>query len=113
MPPNTTVPIARWLAAPGPDAINSGTTPTMKAIEVITMGRKRRRVASTAASVADIPFMWRSRATHDENCVLLASDHQYESDLRYRSDSAARHQRDQNSYDGHSTTIITAGMSAL
>ena len=40
---------------PAPVAVMSGTTPRMKAIEVIRMGRKRRRVASTAASTVDIP----------------------------------------------------------
>ena len=41
MPPNTAVPRARCPAAPAPSAISSGTTPRMKANEVITIGRKR------------------------------------------------------------------------
>ncbi len=46
MPPNTTVPIDCWLAAPAPSAVTSGSTPRMKAKEVMRMGRNRRRVAS-------------------------------------------------------------------
>ncbi len=42
MPPITPVPMARWLAELAPVAIASGKVPKMKAIEVITMGRKRR-----------------------------------------------------------------------
>jgi hypothetical protein len=42
MPPITPVPIARWLAEPAPVAITSGSTPQMKASEVIRIGRKRR-----------------------------------------------------------------------
>ncbi len=45
MPPITPVPMARWLAEPAPLARNSGSTPRMKASEVITMGRKRRCAA--------------------------------------------------------------------
>ena len=44
MPPKTTVPRARWLADPAPKATSRGTTPRMKANEVITMGRNRLRV---------------------------------------------------------------------
>jgi hypothetical protein len=47
MPPITPVPMARWLAEPAPVASASGNTPRMKAIEVITMGRKRMRAASS------------------------------------------------------------------
>jgi hypothetical protein len=55
IPPKTTVPSDCWLAEPAPVAVSSGTTPNMKAIEVIRIGRKRRLVASTAAARADIP----------------------------------------------------------
>ncbi|MNY66818.1 hypothetical protein D3C86_2043070 [compost metagenome] len=50
MPPITPVPMACWLAEPAPLAMARGTTPRMNAIEVITIGRKRRRAASMAAS---------------------------------------------------------------
>ena len=75
IPPNTTVPMACWLAAPAPVATISGTTPRMKANEVITMGRNRRRVASTAASVMDMPSRsCRSRANSTiRMAFLLAS----------------------------------------
>ena len=42
MPPNTAVPTARWVAAPAPVAITSGTRPRMKANDVIITARKRR-----------------------------------------------------------------------
>ena len=55
MPPMTAVPMALRLAAPAPDAIARGTTPRMKAKEVMRMGRKRRRDDSTAASRRGMP----------------------------------------------------------
>ena len=59
IPPNTTVPSACWLAAPATVATTSGTTPRIKACEFITIGRKRRRVASIAAKLraARIPTL--------------------------------------------------------
>src|SRR5690606_771981 len=50
IPPNTPKPTAFWLAAPAPVAIASGTTPRMKAKDVMRIGRKRSRAASTVAS---------------------------------------------------------------
>jgi len=55
MPPSTPVPIERRAAAPAPEAIARGSTPSTKASEVITIGRNRWRAAVTAASNADIP----------------------------------------------------------
>ena len=55
MPPSTPVPIDRRLAAPAPVAITSGSTPRMKAIEVIMMGRKRSLAASIADSTSERP----------------------------------------------------------
>ena len=46
IPPITPVPMARWLAEPAPVDTTSGSTPRMKAIEVIRIGRKRRCTAS-------------------------------------------------------------------
>ena len=43
------------LTAPAPVARTSGTTPRMKAKDVIVMGRRRSRDASTAASARDLP----------------------------------------------------------
>ena len=48
MPVNTVMPIDLRALAPAPVAITSGTTPRMKANEVIRIGRKRARAASTA-----------------------------------------------------------------
>ena len=45
MPPTTPVPIERRAPAPAPVASISGSTPSTKASEVITIGRKRSRAA--------------------------------------------------------------------
>ncbi len=50
MPLKTAVPSERRISAPAPVAITSGTTPRMKAKEVIRIGRSRSREASTVAS---------------------------------------------------------------
>ena len=50
MPLNTAVPSARRISAPAPVAMTSGTTPRMKANEVIRIGRSRSRTASSVAS---------------------------------------------------------------
>ena len=50
MPPNTAVPSDRRDAAPAPVATNNGTTPRMKAKDVIKMGRSRSLAACNAAS---------------------------------------------------------------
>ena len=57
MPQNTAVPSAWRISAPGPVAITSGTTPRMKAKDVIRIGRSRRRQASTAASNGLVPVV--------------------------------------------------------
>jgi hypothetical protein len=72
MPPITPVPMARWLAEPAPLASASGNTPRMKAIEVITMGRKRRCAASSAASMALLPCACRSLANSMIRIAFLA-----------------------------------------
>ena len=50
MPPITPVPIEWRLAEPAPVQIASGSTPRMKASDVMMIGRKRSRAASMAAS---------------------------------------------------------------
>jgi hypothetical protein len=55
MPPMTPVPIECRLAEPAPVLMASGSTPRMNASDVITIGRKRSRTASMAASCADRP----------------------------------------------------------
>ena len=60
------------LAELAPVAIASGTTPRMKASEVMTMGRKRSRAASTAASKIESPPACRSGATSTMRMAFLA-----------------------------------------
>ena len=50
MPLKTAVPSVRRISAPAPSASTSGTTPRMKANEVIMIGRSRSRQASSVAS---------------------------------------------------------------
>ena len=55
MPENTVMPIDLRALAPAPVAITSGTTPRMKANDVIRIGRKRARAASIADSSTGLP----------------------------------------------------------
>ena len=41
--------MARRISEPAPVEVTSGTVPAMKAMEVIKIGRKRKRAASMAA----------------------------------------------------------------
>ena len=54
-PLNTAVPSDRRISAPAPVAMTRGTTPSMKAREVMVMGRSRNRDASMAASPRGMP----------------------------------------------------------
>src|SRR5215213_9672685 len=73
MPVNTVMPIDLRALAPAPVAITSGTTERMKAIEVIRIGRKRARAASTADWAIGWPsLMCRSRATSTIRIAFLA-----------------------------------------
>jgi len=56
MPPITPVPTERRAPAPAPLENASGTTPRMKASEVMMIGRKRSRAASSAPADALIPW---------------------------------------------------------
>lgn len=49
IPKKTPVPMALRLAAPGPEAITIGSMPSIKANDVMRIGRKRRRAACSAA----------------------------------------------------------------
>ena len=63
MPLNTVMPIDLRALAPAPVATTSGATPRMKANDVIRIGRRRSRAASTAASRIALPSISRlSRA---------------------------------------------------
>ena len=73
IPPKTTVPSDCWLTEPAPPAVRSGTIPEMNAIEVIRIGRNRRRVASTAASRGDIPSASSSRANSTIRMAFFAA----------------------------------------
>src|SRR5215203_1207083 len=63
MPPNTAVPTARWVAAPAPEAMTSGTRPRMKAKDVIITARKRRPAAVVAALTMSLPCARSSKST--------------------------------------------------
>ncbi|EXI75816.1 MAG: hypothetical protein AW07_00743 [Candidatus Accumulibacter sp. SK-11] len=54
-------------------AVSSGTTPRMKASEVMTIGRKRRRVASIAASVGAMPAAVSRRANSTMRIAFFAA----------------------------------------
>ena len=62
MPPITPVPMARWLAPPAPVDVARGTTPSVKASEVMMIGRNRRCAAASADSSALRPCACRSFA---------------------------------------------------
>ena len=72
MPPKTAVPMARWLADEAPEASTSGSTPSMKASEVIRIGRNRRRAASSVASTRPRPWACRSLANSTIRIAFLA-----------------------------------------
>ncbi len=55
IPPKTPVPIDSRAAAPAPCAVINGTTPKIKAKEVIIIGLNQSLAASRAASLTDIP----------------------------------------------------------
>ena len=55
MPLKTAVPRVRRISAPAPSAMTKGTTPRMKAKEVIMIGRNRSRQASKVASRRSMP----------------------------------------------------------
>ncbi|MPN37557.1 hypothetical protein SDC9_185077 [bioreactor metagenome] len=72
MPKNTAMPIAWRISEPAPEDSTSGTTPMMKAIEVIRIGRRRRRLASIAAWSGGLPCSSSSRANSTIRMAFLA-----------------------------------------
>ena len=72
MPPITPVPMARWLAAPAPLAMASGSTPSVKASEVMMIGRKRRCAAASADCKALLPWACKSLANSMIRMAFLA-----------------------------------------
>ena len=73
IPAKTPVPRECRLPAPAPLAITSGDTPRMKANDVMRMGRKRSRAASTAASRSAIPRPRISLANSTIRMAFLAA----------------------------------------
>ncbi|MNT50678.1 hypothetical protein D3C72_1876080 [compost metagenome] len=73
MPAKTAIPMACRISAPAPLAKTSGTTPAMKASEVIRMGRNRNRHASTTASSALSPSASRLRANSTMRMAFFAA----------------------------------------
>ena len=83
MPPTTPVPIERRAPAPAPVDSISGSTPSTKASEVMTIGRKRRRAALSAASVGALALEEALlREFHDQDRVLRRqADQHHQADL--------------------------------
>ena len=84
MPLNTAVPSVCRISAPAPCAIISGTTPRMKANEVITIGRSRSRQASSVACAARLARLALLLGEFDDQDRVLAgqADQHDEADLR-------------------------------
>jgi hypothetical protein len=66
MPENTVMPIDLRALAPAPVASISGTRPRMKANDVIRMGRRRERAASTADSSSGLPSVMQLQPDLDD-----------------------------------------------
>ena len=73
MPENTAVPSAWRSSAPAPTAHTSGTTPKMKASDVIRIGRSRSRAASTAAAKRSRPWSSSCLANSTIRIAFLAA----------------------------------------
>jgi hypothetical protein len=84
MPANTATPMAWRISAPAPVEVTSGSTPMMKASEVIRIGRRRSRLASIAACTGVRPGeLQLAREFHDQDRVLGRESHQHhQADLR-------------------------------
>ncbi|MBA7658413.1 hypothetical protein ES703_66364 [subsurface metagenome] len=73
MPENTVMPIDLRALAPAPVASTSGSTPRMKANDVIRIGRNRARAALTADSSSGLPSRTcSSNATSTMRMAFLA-----------------------------------------
>jgi hypothetical protein len=71
IPANTATPMALRISAPAPVDSTSGSTPMMKASEVIRIGRRRRRLASMAACTGLRPANSSSRANSTIRIAFL------------------------------------------
>ena len=72
MPENTVMPIDLRALAPAPVASTSGTTPRMKANDVIRIGRNRAGAASIADSTTALPLCAQSSPTSTIRIAFLA-----------------------------------------
>ncbi|MEY9658734.1 hypothetical protein ABH980_005741 [Bradyrhizobium ottawaense] len=72
MPENTATPMARRISEPAPVESTSGSTPMMKAIDVIRIGRSLKRLASIAARIGVRPANSSSRANSTIRIAFLA-----------------------------------------
>ena len=73
MPPMTPMPIEFWAPEPALLAKASGATPRMKANDVMRMGRRRCRAASSVASTRPIPESCRAMANSTIRMAFLAA----------------------------------------
>jgi hypothetical protein len=71
MPLKTAAPSDRRISAPAPSAMTSGTTPRMKANDVIRIGRSRSRHASVVASRSGLPSWDSCRANSTMRMAFL------------------------------------------
>ena len=71
MPLKTAVPSDRRISAPAPEATTSGNTPRINANEVIKIGRRRNRDASSVASTMDRPCRCSSLANSTIRIAFL------------------------------------------
>ena len=83
MPPNTAVPTARTVAAPAPVVMMSGTSPAMKAKEVIITARKRSLAASMAAvdDVLSLPPLLHGEFDDQDGVLGRERDEHHDADL--------------------------------
>ncbi len=72
MPPSTPVPIECRLPEPAPVLIASGSTPSMNAAEVITIGRRRWCAADSVASIRPMPLRCSSCANSTIRMAFFA-----------------------------------------
>ena len=79
MPENTATPIAWRISAPAPVEMTSGSTPMMKASDVIRIGRSRSRLASIAACDRRAPGEFQlARELDDQDRVLRRQADQHD-----------------------------------
>ena len=84
MPLKTAVPSDCRISEPAPLASTRGTTPRMKANEVMRIGRNRKREASMVASIAGpaIPLMQvPGKLDHEDRVLAGQADQDHQADL--------------------------------